>query len=185
MKIIKSVRLTDILLLFIFVNLIILDYYLIVSSSKTDTSVLGVSTQDVCPQSCVDKFKSYSVNSSIAKEYFVPLGAGINSTDDWADVPGAQVSINTSQYNKINTVTFEATLQIPNGNQKIWARLFNSTDKHPVWYSEVTTESAGPILLNSSPITLDQGNKTYQVQMKTQLKSPANLLQSRIHIVTY
>lgn len=175
----------NLLLLLVLINLLILDFFLAKSFFQVNIPVLSETNENVCPQSCMDKFNSYAINTSLAKEYFIPLGSGINSSDDWFNVPGAQASIDPSQYNKIKNVTFEATVQIPTGNQKIWARLFNSTDKHPVWYSEVLTESVGPILLNSQPITLDEGNKTYQVQMKNQLKFPANLLQSRIHIVTY
>ena len=63
-------------------------------------------------------------------------------------------------------------------------RLYNVTDKHPVWFSDVSLEGGTPALLISKPITLDSGNKTYQVQMKTSLKFQAFLDQSRLHIIT-
>ena len=123
--------------------------------------------------------------SSSVREYYISLGSGSNATSDCADVDGVQAYIDTTNYGKIKQAVFEATLQIPNGNQKVYARLFNTTDKHPVWFSEVSLEGSKPKLLTSEPITLDQGNKLYQVQMKTQLKDKANLLQSRIRILTY
>lgn len=120
-----------------------------------------------------------------AKEFFVPLGSGTNSVDEWTDVAGAQAYIDRSKYGSIKSVVFEASVDIPNGNQIIWVRLFNVTDKHPVWLSEMSHEGGTPKLLVSKPITLDSGNKLYQVQVKNQLKDKANLVQSRVRITTY
>lgn len=126
---------------------------------------------------------SQNRSSSTVKEFYVSLGSGFNSTDDFADVQGAAVYIDTAKYGKIKKVIFEATLHIPTGNEKAYARLFNATDKHPVWFSEVSLEGGAPKLLSSDPITLDEGNKLYQVQMKTSLKYQANLTQARLHII--
>jgi hypothetical protein len=150
-------------------------------------NVLGISTADSCPAACITKINQMAGKtvSATAKEYYVPLGSGSNATDEWADVVGASASIDTASYGKMKQVTFEATVTVPAGSQKVWVRLYNATDKHPVWYSELTTDSSGPILLQSPAITLDKGNKVYQVQMKTQLKNLTNLVQSRVKILTY
>lgn len=118
------------------------------------------------------------------KEFFVPFGTGSNSSDDWQDVSGLKATLDTANYGNIKTVVFEATIRIPTGNEAAYARLYNATDKHPVWFSDVSLEGGTPQLLISKPITLDSGNKTYQVQMKTSLKYPAFLDQSRLHIIT-
>lgn len=119
------------------------------------------------------------------KEYYVPFGGGSNQTDDWADVTGIQTYIDSVAYGRIKEVRFEASVYIPTGNEKVYVRLFNVTDKHPVWFSEISHEGGEAKLLISDPITLDKGNKLYQVQMKTTLKFLANLNQSRVHITTY
>ena len=77
---------------------------------------------------------------------------------------------------------FDATLRVPTGNQKVWVRLFNTTGKHPVWNSEMSTEGIGPNILSASKISLDAGNNLYQVQMKNQLNFPSFLDSSRIRI---
>lgn len=122
--------------------------------------------------------------SSSVKEFFVPFGSGSNSSDDWQDVGGLKASLDSTSYGSIKSVIFEASVRIPTGNQIAYVRLFNATDKHPVWFSEVSLEGGTPALLTSKPITLDSGNKTYQVQMKTSLKFQAFLDQSRLHIIT-
>lgn len=125
--------------------------------------------------------KNYQLSSSI-KEFYISFGGGSNSTDDWADVAGLQVEVDSAKYGNIKSVVFEATVNIPTGNQITYVRLFNVTDKHPVWFSDLSVEGEGAKLLLSQPITLDSGNKLYQVQMKTSLKRLANLIQARLHI---
>lgn len=120
----------------------------------------------------------------LVKEFFVPFGTGSNSSDDWQDVGGLRATLDLANYGSAKTITFEASIRIPTGNEIAYVRLYNVTDKHPVWFSDVSLEGGTAQLLVSKPITLDSGNKTYQVQMKTSLKYPAYLDQSRLHIIT-
>ncbi len=122
---------------------------------------------------------------SSVKEFFVPFGIGSNSSDDWQDVGGLRTTLDPANYGNIKTVTFEASVRIPTGNETAYVRLYNATDKHPVWFSDVSLEGGTPQLLISKPITLDLGNKTYQVQMKTSLKFQAFLDQARLHIIIF
>lgn len=182
----STLHLLPILILFLIINILILDgifLYRIVDKNE----VLGTSTGDTCPSACIARINQIAgkTTTTSVKEYFVPLGSGTNSTDDWTDVAGASAYIDTTAYGKMKKVTFEATVSQPVSSQKVWVRLYNATDKHPVWYSEMSTDNAGPLLLTSSPMSLDTGNKLYQVQMKTQLKGVTNLTQSRVHITTY
>jgi hypothetical protein len=165
------------------INLGWLDYIIIKNALK-EQRILGDSTM-ACPSSCLAAINKLGSGGSVAKEYFVPMGTGTNATNDWADVVGASATVDTAQYPRIKKVVFEATLAVPTGNEVAYVRLFNQTDGHPVWFSELSMNTAGPILLISQPITLDKGSKLYQIQMKTQLQYPANLTQGRIHIVTY
>ncbi len=182
----KPVKLIRILLVFLFLNVIVLDV-IVFQSAKSDKEVLGTTTADACPQACITRINQLSGKTTVstAKEYYVPLGSGTNTTDEWTDVSGASAYINTTSYSKIKQAMFEATVAIPTGAQRVWVRLYNATDKHPVWYSEMTADGSAPQLLTSPTITLDPGNKLYQVQMKTQLKILTNLSQSRIKIITY
>ena len=176
---------SSVLTLFLAINTLILDG-IILWQMTAGGAVLGTSSSDACPSACIAKINQITGKATTSvKEYFVPLGSGTNATDDWTDVGGASASIDTVAYGKIKKVMFEATVSQPVSSQQVWVRLFNATDKHPVWYSEVTTDNVGPILLTSPVISLDAGNKLYQVQMKTQLKGVTTLTQSRVHILTY
>ncbi len=134
------------------------------------------------PQSKTINLEPTSSDGATIKEVYVAFGSGTNSTDDWTNVSGLALYVDNTQYGKIKNVTFEASLFIPTGNEKAYARLYNVTDKHPVWYSEISLEGGASQLLISQPITLDDGNKLYQVQMKTSLKYQANITQARLHI---
>ncbi|OGG16569.1 hypothetical protein A3D77_06170 [Candidatus Gottesmanbacteria bacterium RIFCSPHIGHO2_02_FULL_39_11] len=123
-----------------------------------------------------------SAQNTKVLEYFISLGAGSSQAGDWEDIRGTEVSVDFSKYPGIKEVHFEASVAIPTANQWVSVRLFNKTDKHPVWQSEVTTNPNTYAYLTSPPIIYDLGEKVYQVQMKTQLQSLANLQQSRIHI---
>lgn len=124
-----------------------------------------------------------AVTQPTAKEFFVPLGAGSTTSSEWVDVPGAEAFVDSSRYSSIAAVYFEASLRIPTKNGRVYARLFNVTDKHPVWFSEVSTENETGTLL-SAKITLDPGGKVYRVQMKTTLQYQSIMDQSRIRIET-
>lgn len=182
----QPLNVTQGLLIFLLINVLVLDV-IIVRSITHNATVLGTSTSDPCPQACIARINQVAGSPARAatKENYVPLGSGTNATDGWTDVAGASASVDTAGYGKIKQVTFEATVAIPAGSQRVWVRLFNATDKHPVWFSELTTDNAAPQLLTSSPISLDPGNKIYQVQMKTQLKALTTLVQSRLRIISY
>jgi len=183
----QTVAYLPLLVLFLVLNLLVLDGVILWQLVNTG-NVLGTTSSDACPSACIARINQIAgktSSSSNVKEYYVPLGSGTNASDDWADVSGASAYVDTASYGKMKKVTFEATISQPVSSQKVWVRLFNATDKHHVWYSEVATDDAGPILLASPAITLDTGNKLYQVQMKTQLKGLTSLTQSRIHIITY
>lgn len=120
--------------------------------------------------------------STLPREQFIPFGSGSTDVLDWTDVAGLEAEVDSTKYGRIKTVVFEATIRIPTGNEVAYVRLFNVTDKHPVWFSEVSVEGGTPKLVASAPLTLDSGNKLYRVQMKTSLRHLAILDQARLRI---
>lgn len=191
---------------FILINLMFLNY--IVLNDEQDVGAMQVvgsanklvKDENVCDtKTCVPKLydaiyqatASQKLQTGVApqaltgaEEYYITLGTGTSSSDTWADVGGASAYVDSSKYNNIQTVTFEASVVIPTGNQIAYVQLYNETALHPVWFSQVSLQGGQPQLLISQPITLDPGSNLYQVQMMTQLKYPAVLTQSRIHIIT-
>jgi cation transport regulator ChaC len=111
------------------------------------------------------------------------MGTGSTTKSDWEDVAGSDVFVDTNNFAGIKTVYFEVSMHIPTKNGTMTARLFNVTDKHPVWYSDASTDQDTSTFV-ASKITLDPGNKQYRVQLKTSLQYPSLLDSARIKILT-
>lgn len=127
--------------------------------------------------------QNQTVIQTAQKEIFIPIGDGLSSNNSYTNLPGVQVTIDSSKYTGIASVVFEANIYVTGGNGKMYTQLYNSTAGRPVWFSELSTSSSTGTLVTSSPITLDKGQNTYAVQAKTDLTGyPANVLSSRIHI---
>ncbi len=171
------------------INLVVLDYFFI-RSLPYSPAVLGETTSaaSACPKACLSAINSLktttTTTATAAKEYYIPMGQGTGSAADWTDVPGVQAYIDMNAYKKVKRVIFEVTVAVPTANQTVWVRLTNATDGRRVWGSELSMEGAGPATLQSPPVTLDDGEKLYKVQMKTQLQYPAVIQHARVHITT-
>lgn len=118
------------------------------------------------------------------KEYYIPLGSGDTKSDQWETLPGVGTSIDTTLYPKIKQVVFEAYLRIPVGIGWMHVKLFDVTDGHEVWGSELISESS-TAQYKSAVISLDPGNKTYIVQALSTIRADAYVDNARIKIITY
>lgn len=125
-----------------------------------------------------------TVVQTAQKEIFIPIGTGSTFSQDYVDLAGLEVSIDTTKYSAIDSVVYEASVRVQDGNGKMYTQLFNKTDKHAVWFSEITTSSPTNELKTSSKITLEPGNRTYVVQAKTDYTSyAAHVGNARIKII--
>ncbi len=121
---------------------------------------------------------------NFSKEYYITLGSGTTQSNTWQELVGLEAVVDTTNYPPIKSVTFEVYLKIPTANGQVYAKLLNATDKHDVWFSEVSSE--GPTLIQKkATITLDPGAKTYRVMGLSTLKYDANIENARIKITTY
>lgn len=164
-------------------------------SSLCQTSILSavdtlekklssLSAQKTLPPPTTQAGLKSSASASLPLENYVPLGTGSTTKNEWEDINGAESYINTASYPNIKTVYFEVSMRVPTKNGRVSARLYNVTDKHPVWFSEVSTEQDKSTFVGSAPITLDAGNKLYRVQMKTSLQYESILDFAKIKIIT-
>lgn len=190
----------------ILVNLIILDLFFFTHQTIRPATVPNAQTIQIasgCDDTCKKEVdlavakalsalptpvaalpvKGATKTASSAKEFYVPFGSGSTQSDQWTGVPGVISYIDTTNYTNIQTVYFEVSMSIPTKNGIVSARLYNITDKHPVWYSEVSTDSDTSKLVTSK-IQLDPGNKQYQVQLKTSLQYTSVLDFARVKILT-
>ncbi|MBI3956289.1 hypothetical protein HY339_03460 [Candidatus Gottesmanbacteria bacterium] len=191
-------------LLLLAVNVVMLDlvvfFWRTTRPSEIAATTIRVTPSPVptvaCPVSCEAQIDALTqkvealggssdlVSSGAAKEYYIALGSGTTKSNIWQDISGAEAAIDTANYSAIKSVTFEVFLRIPTANGTVYAKLYNVTDKHDVWFSEVNSE--GPTLTKKeASITLESGAKTYRVMGLSTLKYDANIENARLRIVTY
>lgn len=188
------------IMLLLLLNAVVLDIY--VFGKKPNSEIIQVS-EPICPSACQDLISelkpatvssqpvlkitptNYVVQSStvLPKESYIPLGPGTSKSPEFEFLTGAEATIDTSNYPGLKEVVFEVFFQIPTGNGKAYVKLFNVTDKHDVWFSEVSNEG-GQLVKREAKIKLDSGNKTYRVMAKSTMQYEVKIEQSRLKITT-
>lgn len=153
-----------------------------VSPTSSPTGEPKTETKTVETKTIVEK-ETQTIVQTAQKEIFIPTGSGSTKKNSYDDLAGLEVTVDTGKYSAIESVVFEASIWVQDGNGKMFAQLYNVGDKHPVWNSEISTNSAKGTLATSSKITLDAGARTYQVQAKTNLTEfAAHVENARIKI---
>lgn len=197
------------LVVFSSINILILDV-LFIKNNKSISSIIKSNkailkqpltngkeaNNGFCPKSCISEIRQATSSSeqknytqtiitSSVKESLITLGTGTNTSTDYENVPTTQVFIDPSKYGNIKSIKFEVSIAVPTANQFVYVRLYNITDKNPVWNSEMYMSGGPSVDLTSEPITLPEGRKLYVVQMKSQLKHLTNLNQARLRIESF
>lgn len=121
---------------------------------------------------------------SVTREYIIPLGNGSTRSTDYTDLSGVEAYIDTANYPDIEKVTFEVYMTIPIANGFAYAKLYNATDHHDVWYSEVSMET-DQVVRKEATIALEPGKKLYRVMMKSTMAAEAKLVNARIRILAH
>lgn len=146
-------------------------------SVEPKTEIKTVETKTVVER------ETQTIVQTAQKEIFIPIGSGSTNSNSYVELAGLEVSIDTNKYSSIESVVFEGSIWVQGGNGKMYTQLYNITDKHPVWNSDISTSSPTAVLSISSKINLDAGLKTYRVQAKTNLTEfAAHVENSRIKI---
>ena len=124
-----------------------------------------------------------TVVQTAQKEIFIPVGSGSIKKKDWADIPGLEVTIDTTKYSAIESIVFEATIWPEGGNGRAYARLKNISDSNPFVESQISSASNTGELKTSGSIPFPSGSKKYGVQAKTDIENfAAHVENARIKI---
>ena len=190
-------------LLLLTVNVVMLDLMVFYGRTSKPSEIAATTIRitstptpaEGCSPSCVAKIDEVAQKvdglvvlepkmRSTSKEYYITLGSATTKSYMWQDLDGVEAVVDTTNYPPIKSVTFEVYLKIPTANGQVYAKLYNVTDKHDVWFSEVNSE--GPVITKrEATITLEPGAKTYRVMGLSTLKYDANIENARIRIITY
>jgi len=210
--------LLGLVIVFLFGNLLALDYFFFFKESKREKDVpfqasptptvflsdrgeFAEGSSDVCPQACLDLIdtpageagqispavelgkEEKQIVQSLAKEVYVPLGSGTVTSVDWREIDGLEAVIDRANYSQIKSIIFEGSLSIPTGNGVVSAKLFNVTDKHEVWFSQIEAQGTSSQRTESKEISLSSGRKLYRVMMKSSMNYEAKLENARLKII--
>ena len=190
------------LLLILVFNVVVLDFFVFRAPPQAASSVIStqlpVSPMPVtaCPAACVSLIEdavptqrpvtpaqSVQANPQMIKEAYLPIGGGKTQSDAYQAIPAAQISVDSANFQNLKEVTFEVFFHIPTGNGQGYVKLYNVTDGHDVWFSEVAG-IGDQVNKRETKIKLDPGKKTYQVMAKSTLKYEMIIDQARLKIVT-
>lgn len=151
---------------------------------------------DVCPVPCLEAINQATASIAPAptlsqtmiqplsvKEFYIPLGSGSTKSQNWVELAGIESVVDMNNYQNVKTIIFEASMRIPTANGKVYAKLFNVTEKHDVWYSEVEAEGSSGYRAESANLNLPPGRKLYRVMMKTTMGYESILDSARIKIL--
>jgi len=117
------------------------------------------------------------------KEIYIPLGQGSAASQDWEEITGAEAVINLANFSGVKSVILEASLRIPTGNGRVYAKLYDVIAKHDVWFSEVSVEGSQSKREESAPVVLSPGRSLYRIKMKSTMGYEAILDQARLKIL--
>lgn len=157
--------------------------------------VVSEPEEEECPQPCLEVIAESrpetkqalatpapTVVPVAAKEVYIPLGRGSTTSLDYAQLTGAEAVVDLNQYPTIETVYFEAFLHLPHGGAA-YAKLYNVTDQHDAWHSEVYFEGSGPYRAEASGVVLSSGRKVYRVMLRSVIGSEAVLESARLKLI--
>lgn len=198
------------LLIFITINLFVLDLKVFAPSQirlsdiATQVTVTPIPDKNSlsCPASCVTLIenvqpklnedspvglsppKSVQTQTSVTREYYVPLGSGSTQSTNWDDLTSTDTLIDPALYPTMKEAYFIVALSNPTQNGQIEAQLYNVTDKHVVWNSHVSMNGPSAQTITAGPIALVAGPKLYRVQLKSGLSYPSSVTSAKIRIVS-
>lgn len=103
------------------------------------------------------------------KEIFISMGSGSTNSQNFSDILGTDVTIDTSKYAEIDSVVFEASIWVVGGNGKAWAQIKNVSDSNPLIESQISSSKEAAEVKTSAKIPIAYGSKTYRIQAKTDI----------------
>jgi hypothetical protein len=170
--------------------------------TKTEVAPSPNVSLTVCPQACLDLISSPAAEvkeeeveveaekkdqqtmvQNLVREIFIPLGSGQFQGSDWQLLSGTKTTIDSRLYKGIKTVFLQASLSIPDSAGEIEVNLFNVTDGYEVWGSYLKGSGADLNMVSSTGFELPQGQKDYQLKVRSSIGSPAIVGLARLRIV--
>ena len=155
--------------------------------SKIDEKLVALTASlKVTPATSQTKTTPTPTGSSnqTSKVSYIPLGGSSSTSEtDWTDISGSDFYFNKTDYPATTSVSWEVSLHSFLGGNKVYARLYDVTNKRAVDGGELSTDSSSSQLVRSTSLTIWAGNNLYRIQAKSSSGTPAYLDSPRMKIV--
>lgn len=144
--------------------------------SEEVAKITPVTQQTVAPTSAPAE--------QVPKVVYLPLGGSSSSSaTDWTDIGGSDFYFDKGDYPDLSSVRWETSLGSFLGGNLVYVRLYDVTNKRAVDASELSASSSTSKLLQSSGLTIWQGNNLYRIQAKSSSGTPAYIDSPRLKII--
>jgi hypothetical protein len=120
---------------------------------------------------------------SLKVAYITIGGSSSTSSTSWADIPGTDFYFDLSDYPTATGVRWEISLRSYLAGNKVYARLYDVTNKRAVDYSELWSDSGTSELKRSPDLSIWRYNNLYRVQGKSSAGCDAYLDSPRLRIL--
>ncbi len=115
--------------------------------------------------------------------YITIGGSSSTNSTSWADISGTDFYFDLSDYPTTTGVRWEISLRSFLGGNKVYARLYDVTNKRAVDFSELFTDSGTSELKRSQDLSIWRGSNLYRVQAKSSTGTPAYLDSPRLKVL--
>jgi len=149
---------------------------------KISEALAKIPTQK--PEKTMSVIVPTSAPATQAKAIYIPLVTeGTTVSTSWVDIVPSEFYFNLADYPGATQVRFICYLQALHGSAKVYARLYDQTNKRAVDYSQLETQNDSYTLLESSGITIWRGNNQYTVQLKSENGTQVLLKEAKLKII--
>lgn len=122
--------------------------------------------------------------STQSKVIYIPLTtSGTTKATTWADIIPSEFYFDLASYPGAKEVRFETYLSAVNGAARVFARLYDATNKRGVDASDLSTQNEAFTRLESGALSIWRGNNKYTVQIKSEIGIEAQLKEARLKIL--
>ena len=150
----------------------------LVSQAVATISGIAAPVKQEVVERVVEKVQTVS---AAPKTQYITLGGGETSSTSWTDIPGAEVTLDISDFGQIKQIFFEVSLFSPSG--KVLSRLWNKRDGTIIFGSEVE-HIAGDAQVKSALVAIPAGGRTIILQLKSEVGQPVKANTSRLRVDT-
>lgn len=151
--------------------------------NNIESSIASLQSSVNSLKSTTETTETTSTSTTKKSPVYIPLGwQGSASSTDWTSISAQSFVFDPADYPGFTSVTFEANLQIYQGNGTAYARIYNSTDSGAVYGSDISTTSQDYKWVSSSNFNLTNAKKTYILQLRSNTAYASMMQNARLKV---